>query len=88
MVFYIKNGSLVAEKLSDGGNYSQRQQYKQSLRNYMAYKNFVSASTVAMWSLMWRSGVACVIPVLHAKVPENALEEECSCIMGERLSNE
>ncbi|GFV61211.1 retrovirus-related Pol polyprotein from transposon 412 [Trichonephila clavipes] len=32
--------------------------------------------------------VAHVIPVLLAKVPENALEEDCSCIMWERLSNE
>ncbi|GFU77272.1 uncharacterized protein TNCV_4853731 [Trichonephila clavipes] len=35
-----------------------------------------------------KSVVAYVIPVLHAKVPENALEEDCSSRMWERLSNE
>ncbi|GFV28701.1 retrovirus-related Pol polyprotein from transposon 412 [Trichonephila clavipes] len=36
------------------------------------------------WNNEWSDGksvVAHVIPVLHLKVPENALEEDCSCIM-------
>ncbi|GFU69067.1 uncharacterized protein TNCV_4457941 [Trichonephila clavipes] len=35
-----------------------------------------------------KSVVAHVTPVLHAKVLENALEEDCNCIMWERPSNE
>ncbi|GFV21297.1 retrovirus-related Pol polyprotein from transposon 412 [Trichonephila clavipes] len=34
-----------------------------------------------MCGVTWKSVVAHAIPVLHAKVPENALEEDCSCIM-------
>ncbi|GFW24345.1 integrase_H2C2 domain-containing protein [Trichonephila clavipes] len=52
------------------------------------YKKFVSASTGTMCEATWKSVVAYVIPVPHSKVPENALEEDCSSIMWERLSNE
>ncbi|GFS58122.1 retrovirus-related Pol polyprotein from transposon 412 [Trichonephila clavipes] len=31
---------------------------------------------------------AYVNPLLHAKVPENVLEEDCSCVMWERVPNE
>ncbi|GFV80235.1 hypothetical protein TNCV_113181 [Trichonephila clavipes] len=46
------------------------------------YKKFVSASTGTMCGVTWKSVVAYVIPVLHANVPENALEEDYSCIIG------
>ncbi|GFU73308.1 retrovirus-related Pol polyprotein from transposon 412 [Trichonephila clavipes] len=52
------------------------------------YKRFMSSSTGTMCGMTWKSVVAYVISVLHAKVTENALEEDCSCIMWERLSNE
>ncbi|GFV73368.1 retrovirus-related Pol polyprotein from transposon 412 [Trichonephila clavipes] len=48
----------------------------------------MSASTGTMCGVTWKCVVTYVIPVLHAKVPENALEEDCSCIMWELLSNE
>ncbi|GFU01549.1 retrovirus-related Pol polyprotein from transposon 412 [Trichonephila clavipes] len=38
-----------------------------------------------MCGVTWKSVVVHVIPVLHAKVPENALEEDCSCIMWDSL---
>ncbi|GFT37353.1 retrovirus-related Pol polyprotein from transposon 412 [Trichonephila clavipes] len=51
-------------------------------------QKIVSASTGTMCGVTSKSVVAYVISVLLAKVPENALKVDCSCIMWERLSNE
>ncbi|GFY15079.1 retrovirus-related Pol polyprotein from transposon 412 [Trichonephila clavipes] len=49
---------------------------------HLSDKKFVSASTGAMYGMTRKSVVvAYVIPVLYPKVPDKALEEDCSCIM-------
>ncbi|GFX01433.1 uncharacterized protein TNCV_1864071 [Trichonephila clavipes] len=61
------------------------------LRNGVLYRKWesddgkTSRSTGTMCRVTRKSVVTHVIPVLHAKVPENALEEDCGCIMWERL---
>ncbi|GFV95857.1 retrovirus-related Pol polyprotein from transposon 412 [Trichonephila clavipes] len=45
----------------------------------------MSASVGTMCGVTWNSVVAYVIPVQPAKVPANTQEEDCSCIMWERL---
>ncbi|GFX06644.1 retrovirus-related Pol polyprotein from transposon 412 [Trichonephila clavipes] len=52
------------------------------------FKKFVSTSAGTMYGVTWKSVVTYVTPVLHVKVPENALEADCSGIMWERLSND
>ncbi|GFT77510.1 retrovirus-related Pol polyprotein from transposon 412 [Trichonephila clavipes] len=43
---------------------------------------FVCASTGTMCGVTRKSVAAHLVPVLYAKVPENAPEEDCSCIIG------